>query len=144
MSAVKHRRGLDNVRLAILLVAWVAIKCRVHNPSGATLQVQTTPYFVIWTANPKMLCTTCNLQYVGETQQTFNKRMNGHRSDIDGKPDLPVSRHFSLPGHSLGECKITIIEQNSRWTKSERKAREIYWIRELDTLHPKGINVKDY
>ena len=69
--------------------------------------------------------------------------MNGHRSDIDGKPDLPVSRHFTLPGHKLGECKITIIEQNSRWTKLERKARESYWIRELDTLHPKGINVKD-
>jgi hypothetical protein len=54
----------------------------------------------------------CGSQYVGENVQPFNKRMNGHRSDLTKKTLLPVSQHFVSPGHSLedfGRSKIYII-----------------------------------
>ena len=57
-------------------------------------------------------CHVCGSQYVGESVQPFNKRMNGHRSDLTKKTLLPVSQHFVLPGHSLddfGRSKIYII-----------------------------------
>ena len=45
----------------------------------------------------------CGSQYVGESVQPFNKRMNGHRSDLTKKTLLPVSQHFVSPGHSLDD-----------------------------------------
>lgn len=92
-------------------------------------------------------CTVCPLQYVGESIQQFNKRMNGHRSDLDRKTFLPVSQHFlSSPDHSkkdFKKMKITLIDHNPNWSYSQRKERESYWIKELGTLHPKGINKKE-
>ena len=52
---------------------------------------------------------------VGESVQPFNKRMNGHRSDLTKKTLSPVSQHFVSPGHSLddfGRSKINIIDHN--------------------------------
>ena len=46
-------------------------------------------------------CHVCGSQYVGESDQLFNKRINGHRSDFMKKTLLPVSQHFVSPGHSL-------------------------------------------
>ena len=55
-------------------------------------------------------CHVCGSQYVGASVQPFNKRMNGHRSDLTKKTLLPVSL-----GHSLvdfGRSKIYIIDHN--------------------------------
>jgi len=85
------------------------------------------------------------MQYVGETDQAFHKRMNGHRSDYQCKPDLPLSRHLRSASHSQTDLKkltITIIEQNENWSKDERVAREGFWIRKLETYAPQGINEK--
>jgi hypothetical protein len=48
-------------------------------------------------------CHVCGSQYVGESVQAFNKRMNGHRSDLTKKTLLSVSQHFVSPGHSLDD-----------------------------------------
>jgi hypothetical protein len=54
-------------------------------------------------------CHVCGSQYVGESVQPFNKRMNGHRSDLTKKTLLPVSQHFVSPVHSLEDfCRSTI------------------------------------
>jgi hypothetical protein len=39
-------------------------------------------------------CHVCGSQYVGESVQPFNKRMNGHKSDLTKKTLLPASQHF--------------------------------------------------
>ena len=86
-------------------------------------------------------CRVCGSQYVGESVQPFNKRMNGHRSDLTKKTLLPVSQHFVSPGHSLADPKfisLTTIQVG----KKIRQKKESFWIRELQTLHPKGINKK--
>ena len=89
-------------------------------------------------------CHVCGSQYVGGVQP-FNKRMNGHRSDLTKKTLLPVSQHFVSPGHSLddfGRSKIYIIDHNPSWKENQKQKKESFWIRELQTLHPEGINKK--
>ena len=76
----------------------------------------------------------CGLQYVGESQQPFHKRMSGRRSDRAKKTVLPVSQHSRLSDHSLEDfnrMKILIIEQNCLWSDFQRENRERFWIKEL-------------
>jgi hypothetical protein len=79
--------------------------------------------------------------FVGESVQPFNKRMNGHRSDFTKKTLLPVSEHFVSPD-DFGRSKIYIIDHNPSLKENQRQKRESFWIRELRTLHPEGINKK--
>ena len=89
-------------------------------------------------------CAICGLQYIGETKQQLRKRLNGHRSDANCKPDLPLSRHLSSTGHhdSFGKLKVTIIYHNPKWDDKSRQERESFWIRKLKTLSLNGINEK--
>ena len=90
-------------------------------------------------------CHVCGSQYVGESVHPFNKRMNGHRSDLTKKTLLPVIQHFVSPGHSLDDfdrSKIVIIDHNLSWKENQRQKRESFLIRELQTLYPEGINKK--
>jgi hypothetical protein len=69
--------------------------------------------------------------------------MNGHRSDLTKKTLLPMSQHFVSPAHSLEDfdrSKIYIIDHNPSWKENQRQKKESFWIRELQTLHPEGIN----
>ena len=38
--------------------------------------------------------------------------------------------------------KICIIDHNPSWKENQRQKKESFWIRELQTLHPEGINKK--
>jgi hypothetical protein len=40
----------------------------------------------------------------------------------------------------FGRSKIYIIEHNPSWKENQRQKKESVWIRELQTLHPEGIN----
>jgi hypothetical protein len=72
------------------------------------------------------------------------KRLNGHRSDANCKPDLPFGRHLRSTGHhdSFGKLKVIIIDHNPKWDDKSRQERESFWIRQLETLSPNGINEK--
>ena len=90
-------------------------------------------------------CHLCGSQYVGESVQPFNKRMNGHRSDLSKKTLLPVSQHFVSPGHSLegfGRSKFMSLTTIQVVKKTKDRKKESFWIRELQTLHPEGLNKK--
>jgi hypothetical protein len=54
-------------------------------------------------------CHVCGSQCVGESVHPFNKRMNGHRSDLTKKTLLPVSEHFVPPGHSLDDIDVVVL-----------------------------------
>ena len=101
------------------------------------------------TAKQKILSTSwnvqiCGLQYIGETKQQLSKRLNGHRSDANCKPHLPLSRLLRSTGHhdSFGKLMVAIINNNPRWDVKSRKERESFWIRKLKTLSPNAINEK--
>jgi len=89
-------------------------------------------------------CKKCGLQYVGETENPLHIRMNGHRSDIRTKKlEKPVASHFNQPDHSLKDLEVMAIEKIHRDDTTRRRHRESYWIFELATLAPSGINIDD-
>ncbi|XP_078584852.1 uncharacterized protein LOC144867010 [Branchiostoma floridae x Branchiostoma japonicum] len=90
-------------------------------------------------------CKKCGLQYVGETKQTLANRLNGHRSSINTKKDTPVSAHFNLTDHNIADLEVLGIEKlrytgHEDTTRQRRLQRESYWIHQLRTLHPEGLN----
>ena len=65
-----------------------------------------------------------------------------HRGYIQNKDiSQATGQHFNLPGHSLADLMVTIIEQVKKSDTLYRKEREEYHIRRFNTLH-KGINRK--
>ena len=94
-----------------------------------------------------MECSLCGIQYVGKTQTTLERRINGHRSDVKCKLDpISADKHFRLAGHDFDrDAKFTVIEQarNVR-DKSEMAVFlmtiEDNWILRLKTLACRGLN----
>ena len=92
-------------------------------------------------------CKKCSIQYVGKTEWPFNQRLNKHRFDVL-VPDSPqVDQHFNQPNHDFDrDAQFTLIEkltnlEGDKETKRKRiKSRENFWIKELKTLHPDGLN----
>jgi hypothetical protein len=89
-------------------------------------------------------CAISGFQYIVETKQQLSKRLNGHRSDANCKPDLPFSRHPRSTDHHDSFCKlkVTIINHNPKWDDKSRQERKSFWNRKLKTLSPNGINEK--
>ena len=89
-------------------------------------------------------CAISGFQYIVETKQQLSKRLNGHRSDANCKPDLPFSRHPRSTDHHDSFCKlkVIIINHNPKWDDKSRQERKSFWNRKLKTLSPNGINEK--
>ena len=95
-------------------------------------------------------CKKCGFQYVGETSQLLRCRINQHRACIRRtNPTTLIAKHFASEGHSLEDLEIMPIENVSpRPQESQsnvdqrRRMREEFWIRELGTLDPYGLNDK--
>ena len=87
-------------------------------------------------------CRKCRKQYVGETQNPLHIHLNGHRNDIAHKrTEKPVASHFNSPGHSLDDLRIAVLEVMRSFDESLRRRRESYWIKQLRSLHPGGMNL---
>ena len=84
----------------------------------------------------------CKQAYIGETKRMLKSRLAQHRGYILNKDSSQATgHHFNLPGHSLADLMVTIIEQVRKSDSLYRKEREEYHIRRFNTLH-KGINRK--
>ena len=91
------------------------------------------------TVNVVFLISSCKCQklYVGETKGPLNLRMNCHRDDWKHCrfERSPVAEHFRSTEHDfLKHASVCCINHSSEWTDSNRKSRESYWIRRLNTL----------
>ena len=96
-----------------------------------------------------MQCRKCSIQYVGKTETPFNHRLNNHRNNAyrPKQDTIPACRHFTENNHDFNrDAKFTLIEQIHDTTKthSQRQKiiieRENFWITELKTLAPYGLN----
>ena len=64
-------------------------------------------------------------------------RVADHRSYVSNRrTDKATGAHFNMPGHSLADLRVSIIEQTRRKSLEYRKEREHYHIRKFNT---KGI-----
>ena len=55
--------------------------------------------------------------------------------------DKATGEYFSLPGHSLSDLSITVIEQSKRNNYLHIKERKEYHINQFNTFY-KGLNTK--
>ena len=71
--------------------------------------------------------------------------LNGHRSDVKTKKmEKPVAAHFNLPGHSMEDLTIMVIEKIWREDTQLRRRRETYWIHHLRSMAPEVMmNLED-
>jgi hypothetical protein len=94
-----------------------------------------------------ILCWKCGLQYVRETGRRARDRLYEHLYSIkqSNKVQTPVSSDFNTSGHTHRDLRFQVIERchtasNPNQTAGSRKRRELFWIWELKTIPPDGIN----
>jgi len=83
-------------------------------------------------------CTKCRKQYIGETKRKLKDRFHNHRSDIKLKKHTAIAIHFNNILHSYSNITVTPIEIEI--DPVVRKIRENYWIKEIQTRYPLGLN----
>ena len=93
-----------------------------------------------------LTCRSCGIQYVGETKRTFNARIKEHLADIKHARDKPVAIHMQTHKNKAISFQIIHIvysdpeDQNGT---TLRKQKELYWIHQLRTPTPRGLNFRD-
>ena len=81
-----------------------------------------------------------NNWYIGETKRNLRYRFGEHRGYVtNGHTDQATGAHYNLPGHSVENMKISIIEKVKQGSDAYRKERELYFINKFNTYY-KGIN----
>lgn len=83
-------------------------------------------------------CSTCGMQYVGQTETPFRLRFNNHRAHVKSIPQLPLSKHVSMPGHSFDKLEVTFLQSGFR-SNRDREQKESYLIHKFNTIKA-GIN----
>ena len=74
----------------------------------------------------------CKANYIGETERFLHDRIFEHIRDIrTRKLEKPVAQHFNLPGHSLSDMTVTIMEKVKVNDQQYRQEREKYLIGSL-------------
>ena len=90
--------------------------------------IRCTDEYVIYSIE----CKKCpSVQYVGQTSQTIRNRFYSHLHDVRGKNQMkPVSKHFSLRGHTENDMIFSPFEKLRTKDKTMLNVREKYWIDE--------------
>ena len=88
-------------------------------------------------------CKTCGIQYVGKTKQELRTRTGQHRRSFN-KLRTHIADHFKDTSHIFSIMPIvhlnpsdynSVDQCNEELLKEER-----HWMKELQTLHPYGLN----
>jgi hypothetical protein len=115
---------------------------QIHGPSG---NFNITDHFTCTSKNVVyiIICSRCNVLYVGETMRRLADRFTEHlrsiRCNFEG---FPVARHFNPPNScSISDIKVTgaII---ARGNNKDRITAEHKLIFKLGTVNPNGLNNK--
>ena len=79
------------------------------------------------------------MKYVGKTKNPIRQRFNSHRNQIAaGTEGFVMLDHFGgVNGHGIASMKIKAIEICNKDNIDER---ERYWVKELNTVFPYGLN----
>ena len=77
-----------------------------------------------------------------QSKQSLRSRLADHRCYFNNKhTDKATGAHFNLPGHSVANMKISVIEQVEYKLDLYRKEREDFYIRKFNTYN-EGMNRK--
>ena len=101
-----------------------------------------------------LTCKHCNLQYIGLSTMTMQKRMTNHRSCLNNPRNQTklLYKHFWENNLNLTDISLQIIYKlpksrlnnlpNKYWIQNLLQHYESYYIRKLNTLKPMGFNEK--
>ena len=82
----------------------------------------------------------CKQRYIGETDRELKVRIAEHKGYIRNKNlGQPTGIHFNLPGHSLSNMNVTIIEKMRKTDRLYRREKEKYHIKKFNTFY-NGMN----
>ena len=85
-------------------------------------------------------CKKCPAQYIGESDITVQKRFSEHRGYVVNKHHKKATGyHFNLPGHSVSDMQISVVEKVFNPNEQFRRQREKMFIEEFNTKY-KGLN----
>ena len=79
------------------------------------------------------------MKYVGETKRILKFRLAEHRGYVNNNDDTATGEHFNMPGHSLSDLTVTILERVQSTDDLYRKERGKYFIRKFNTYY-RGLN----
>ena len=81
----------------------------------------------------------CKERYIGETK-FLRKRISEHNGYVRSKiTSKATGYHFNLPGHSISNIKVTVIEKVKKSDIIYRKEREHFHIQKFNTYY-RGMN----
>lgn len=91
----------------------------------------------------QIFCNKCNYSYVGETGRTLKKRFSEHLYHIGrGRLDTLLVAHFSKV-HSKQDVRIRVVHKlHDGCPDGTRLDAEDFWIHQLMTIYPFGLNDK--
>ena len=105
-----------------------------------------------WKLNKKFTCESfniiymiqcdkekCNMRYIGQTERGLKFRLAEHRGYVTQGVINATGSHFRLPGHSVANLKITVVEQVKKKDRAYREKREEYHINKFNTFYD-GLN----
>ena len=91
-------------------------------------------------------CCKCNLQYVGSTLTEFKIRFRNHKSNmLNNRRTCELAVHYNSSQHDISQINFITIEQitsfqNPLHLDQLLLTREAYWMTQLFTLNPHGLN----
>ena len=104
-----------------------------------------------------LTCKTCSIQYVGKSKPPFRKRFNNYKTKYRkylerknngtlhiGKPvpQAALYAHFTQDDHKgMEDWSFVLIDQ--AFAEKQLRQKECFWIYKLDTMKPKGLNMRD-
>lgn len=100
---------------------------------------------IIWNCRTKLVvylleCRKCGLQYVGQTTQALSTRFGQHRREVENNSNKHfIYQHFHND-HSSADMTIRILESVTEDNKTDLTQRETFWIEQLNTIYPYGLN----
>ena len=70
----------------------------------------------------------CQKVYIGETKRMLRARLADHRGYVSrAETDKATGAHFTMPGHSLADLRITVIEHLKGRNSEYRKERALFY-----------------
>ena len=79
--------------------------------------------------------------HIGETKRMLKFCFDEHRGYVNNFFDTATGTHYNLPGHSLADMQLTVLEQTRYKEDAYRKEREEFFIRKFNTVYC-GLNKK--
>lgn len=87
-------------------------------------------------------CIKCPAQYVGETRNSIACRVTQHRYNIRKQKEIHTKLVQHFLSHGLEALRVTGLQSNILWTTWQRRRCESFWIQQLQTHFPFGLNEK--